>query len=100
MVKPKTAACEGSGRRIRLTGLLRKTPAHVGVFYRSFAGRLVLVAATAGRGAISLEPLGAGARPFASPAVPASRHTAPRRYQPRPMASRRFRAALGAAAAR
>jgi hypothetical protein len=48
--------------RIRLTGLLRKTPAHAGVFYRSFTGGLVLVSDTACRGAITLEPLGAGAR--------------------------------------
>jgi hypothetical protein len=65
MVKPNLPTMRALARRIRLTGLLRKTPAHVGVFYRSFAGRLVLVAATACRGAISLEPLGAGAGPFA-----------------------------------
>jgi hypothetical protein len=50
--------------RIRLTGLLRKAPANAGVFYRSSAGLLVLVAATACRGDF-LESLDAGARRFA-----------------------------------
>jgi hypothetical protein len=46
---------------LQLTGLLRKAPANTG-FYRSFAGRLVLIAAPP-IGVVSLEPLGAGARP-------------------------------------
>jgi hypothetical protein len=58
--------------RIRLTGLLRKTPANAGVFYSSFAGGIVIVSAPP-IGAVSLEPLDAGARPFAFVLWPASR---------------------------
>jgi hypothetical protein len=47
--------------RIRLTGLLRKTPAHVGVFYMASAGEIVIRSRWRRLSAVSLEPLGAGA---------------------------------------
>ena len=59
-------------RRIRLTGLLRKTPANAGVFYIRQPGESSYEASDGAPSAVSPEPLDAGARPFAVMAVPAS----------------------------
>src|SRR5712691_2469074 len=85
--------------RIRLTGLLRKTPAHAGVFYMAFQRGTTTVAAVQETGAVSTEPLDAGARPVASLAVPASLHIARPRVPARPDSLKVSRPELAAAAA-
>src|SRR4051794_26778461 len=67
--------------RIRLTGLLTKSPAQVGLFYAPATEFAVRLLGRQPLGGLS-EPLGPGARP--SPvAVPATFRTAPAPYQPR-----------------
>ena len=76
MVDPTPTRLDDLRRRIRLTGLLRKTLATAGVFYMAFRRGTTTVAAAQETGAVSTEPLDAGARPFAFGAVPASVHIA------------------------
>ena len=65
--------------RIRLTGLLRRKPWKRGFLYWArFAGDSTRFRLRQANAAVSLEPLGPGARPFARGAVPATANVAPR----------------------
>src|SRR6266849_7969182 len=64
--------------RIRLTGLLRRKPWKRGFLYGArFAGDSTRFRLRQANAAVSLEPLGPGARPFALGAVPATLRAAP-----------------------
>src|SRR2546422_5198449 len=64
--------------KIRLTGLLRRKPWKRGFLYGArFAGDSSRFRLRQANAAVSLEPLGPGARPFAPGAVPATLRAAP-----------------------